>query len=140
MPETEHLIEYRFPARADQLCEVRQKVRDTASHYGFEPHVVNGMVLAVDEACANIIRHAYEGVESGDIVLEILESDDKIIFRLIDFASPVDQQAIRSRNLEDVRPGGLGVHFMNEVMDEVEYVAPPKGVGNVLEMRKSIAR
>jgi sigma-B regulation protein RsbU (phosphoserine phosphatase) len=140
MPETEHLVEYRFPARADHLCEARQRVRDTAGRYGFSPEDVGALVLAVDEACANIIRHAYGHDKPGDIVLEILESDDKIIFRLIDFASPVDPRAIRARDLEDIRPGGLGVHFMREVMDEVEYMTPPRGVGNVLEMRKSLAR
>jgi len=140
MARTEQLVEHRFAARANELPDVRTKVRSTAGGYGFSPETVNAMVLAVDEACANIIRHGYGDDDAGDILLEILSHENTIIFRLTDYAEPVDKDRIRPRDLDDIRPGGLGVHFMQEVMDEVEYVDPPEGIGNILELRKSIAR
>lgn len=139
MPEPEKLVEYRFAGRSDRLQEVRKRVRAALAPYRLAPTLVNAMVLAVDEACANIIRHAYGEGMAGEIVIEVLKNDQQVTFRLIDFARPVDRRRIQPRDLNDVRPGGLGLNFMRAVMDEIEYVDPPAGVGNMLQMRKRIA-
>ena len=55
---------------------------------------------------------------------------------LIDFAPPVNPARVCPRDLDDLRPGGLGTHFIRSVMDEVEFLAPPPGAGNLLHMRK----
>ena len=86
----------------------------------------------------NIIQHGYGAGQVGEIVLEILLLDNEILFRLSDFAKPIDVKKIKSRDLNDVRPGGLGVHFINEIMDEVQYLHKDDGSGNVLEMKKYI--
>ena len=140
MEETARLAEIRFASRPDQLPEVRSVVRKALKTRGYVPDVSNCIVLAIDEACANIIKHAYGERLTGDIVLEILSNSSETIFRLTDFAPSVDKKTIRSRDLEDVRPGGLGVHFIHEVMDEVEFLEPPEGIGNILEMRKKLPR
>jgi sigma-B regulation protein RsbU (phosphoserine phosphatase) len=56
----------------------------------------------------------------------------------MDFAQPVEVAKIRSRPLDEVRPGGLGVHLMRSVMDHVEFLPPPAGIGNLLQMVKRI--
>lgn len=140
MQETGRLAEIRFSSRPDQLREVRSVVRKAVKTQGYIPDVANCIVLAIDEACTNIIKHAYGERLTGEIVLEILSNSTETIFRLTDFAEAVDKKSIRSRELEDVRPGGLGVHFIHEVMDEVEFLEPPEGVGNILEMRKKLPR
>lgn len=130
------LEEIRFTSNAEHLADVRNRVRDTIQWLGFNPEVLNCIVLAVNEACMNVIQHAYGPSHSGEVILEIFDTGREIVFRLTDFAPPVDKSKIRSRDLEDIRPGGLGVHLMNEVMDEVDFRNDPEGIGNVLVMKK----
>ena len=56
-----------------------------------------------------------------------------------DFADTIDVTKIKPRDLNDVRPGGLGTHFIREVMDEVAFLTPPEGRGNLLKLVKRIA-
>ncbi|MCW8836646.1 MAG: ATP-binding protein [Rhodospirillales bacterium] len=134
----EHLLEMRFDARPDILKTIRDRVREAAGKCGFGSNDAHDLVIAVDEACQNIIRHAYKG-RGGDAVLEILRDDDSIIVLLHDFADPVDLGKIKPRSLDDVRPGGLGTHFIRAVMDEVDYLEPPAGVrGNLLRLAKHL--
>jgi sigma-B regulation protein RsbU (phosphoserine phosphatase) len=94
--------------------------------------------MAIDEACQNVIRHGYRNDLSGEIVLGIEHCGDDFVFTLRDFAPTVDPERIQPRTLDDVRPGGLGVHFIYEVMDECRYVDLPSDEGNLLRMIKQI--
>ncbi len=132
------LLELRIPARADQLRTVRDAVREHAGACGCRDQAVDDLVLAVDEACQNIIRHAYRGDPNGTIVLEIERRGDDLVFSLRDFAPPIDPKTVRPRDLDDVRPGGLGTHFIAEVMDDAKFERPPSGNGNLLVMVKRI--
>jgi anti-sigma regulatory factor (Ser/Thr protein kinase) len=140
MEKTERLAKMRFPARTGQLKEVRCVVRNAVKRIGCLPELTDRIVLAVNEACMNIIQHAYGDKRTGEIILEILLNpvEEELVFRLTDFAEPVDTCVIKSRDLNDLRPGGLGVYLIHEVMDKVEFLKPPGGVGNLLEMRKKI--
>jgi phosphoserine phosphatase RsbU/P len=134
----EKLAEIRFISQPDQLKHVRDKVRAIVKPQGCQQEDIESMVLAINEACMNVIQHAYGPGARGDIVLEILRNKDQLIFRLIDFAKSVDECTIKSRPLDEVRPGGLGVHFIHEVMDSVVFLECPGKVGNILEMKKHI--
>ena len=94
--------------------------------------------MAIDEACQNVIRHAYGETRTGDILLEVDREDDSLVFCLKDFAPPVDPSRIQPRDLEDVRPGGLGTHLIREVMDSAGFVDDPPGCGNLFRMVKRI--
>jgi sigma-B regulation protein RsbU (phosphoserine phosphatase) len=135
---TQRVLELRFPARADQLHGVREAVRQRARAAGCSETCTGDIVLAVDEACQNIIRHAYCGDPEGSIVLEMERRDDELVVSLRDFAPEVDASRIRPRDLDDVRPGGLGTHFIRECMDRADFVPPPEGRGNLLRMVKRI--
>lgn len=126
-----------FPARPEALAAIRAAVAAAVAGLGAPVGAVDACVLAVDEACQNIIRHAYKGGE-GDIVLHVAREGGDIIIRLMDFAAPVDPDKIVSRPLDEIRPGGLGTHLMRSVMDRVGFRPPPAGVGNLLEMVKRI--
>lgn len=133
----------RFPARADQLKIVRRNVISTLQDIACAENEIDRLVLAVNEACMNVIQHGYgeNGCGdngSGEIILEILVDSDEAVFRITDYAATVDPAKIKSRDLDDIRPGGLGVHFINEVMDKVEFIKPSAGTGNILELRKRI--
>jgi sigma-B regulation protein RsbU (phosphoserine phosphatase) len=61
-----------------------------------------------------------------------------LIVNVLDNAAPIDVSRCEPRDLDDVRPGGLGMHFMREIMDQVEFLQPPAGFGNLLRMKKTI--
>ena len=95
-------------------------------------------MIAVNEACMNIIQHAYKGDESGEIIFEMLNNEKELYFRLIDYAEPIDLNSVKPRDLNDIRPGGLGTHFIAEIMDEHNMGHLDEGKGNYLEMKKKI--
>jgi phosphoserine phosphatase RsbU/P len=135
---TENIFHVNFPSQPDRLKLVRSAVFDTAKMCGCSESVARDIVIAVDEACQNVIRHAYKGSPEGKIVLDISRDGDSIILSLRDFADPVDVDKVKPRELDDIRPGGLGTHFIREIMDEVDFLTPPEGDGNILRMVKRI--
>lgn len=99
--------------------------------------------LATDEACTNIIEHAYQGRKDGEICLTCLWTDELFIVRLHDHGQPFDPTAVavspRVARLEDAEIGGLGLHFMRSLMDEIRFEFDPIG-GNTLTMVKRLSR
>ena len=118
-------------AATEKICEL----------VGFGEDTVGNIVLSVDEAMTNVIKHAYDGANDKPIEVELepFESGDVagVRIRLRDFGEYVDRSKIKSRDLSDVRPGGLGVHIMNECMDSVDYT-PANGGGTTLTMIKNL--
>lgn len=109
------------------LAGVRELVLAVAGRLGFGETGAGHIALAIDEALANVIRHGYEGACDRPIFLTIapLVEDGKecgIRVCIEDHAKQVDPCTIKSRDLETVRPGGLGVHIIQEIMDEVCYL------------------
>ncbi len=135
----ETLFEIRFPAKAERLCLIRALVKRTAEVVGCCSELSDGLVLAVNEACMNVIQHAYQEGEQGEIVLEMLNNEGKLHFRLVDYAKPIDLTSVKPRDLNDLRPGGLGTHFIKEIMDECDMGHLEEGKGNYLEMIKKIS-
>ncbi|MBL6931361.1 MAG: SpoIIE family protein phosphatase [Rhodospirillales bacterium] len=134
----ETVFHLNFPSQPDRLKLVRSAVFDTVMLCGCSESVGRDIVIAVDEACQNVIRHAYKGARDGQVILDIARAGDNIVLSLRDFAEPVDVSKIKPRDLDDLRPGGLGTHFIREVMDDVDYLPPPDGEGNLLRMVKRI--
>jgi serine/threonine-protein kinase RsbW len=109
------------------LAGARELVSSVARRLGFTEEACGQIALAVDEALCNIIRHGYERRKDGPIWLNLwpLPGGDgapgglKVV--LEDEARQVDPEQIKSRDLDEIRPGGLGVHIIKEVMDEAVY-------------------
>jgi len=134
----ERIAQMRIASRPDRLRMVRAMVNEAGGANGCSSECISQMVMAVDEACQNIIRHAYGGDPGGEIVVDIRRQDDRIAIHLLDFAAPVDASTIKPRPLDDVKPGGLGTHFIQECMDECGFLTPPAGAGNCLRLVKRI--
>lgn len=134
----EPLIEVRFPAQADRLKLVRGSIRVAARMCGFNDTAAQNIVLAVDEACQNIIVHGYKGRDDGEIVMSLARRPDGIQVSLTDSAPLVDPATIIPRALTDIRPGRLGSYFIREIMDSADYQPRPDGAGNLLEMFKRL--
>lgn len=135
----EILLRCRFPAQAEQLRELRAALRRVLDDTGVIPELRDRLVLAVDEACGNVIRHAYCDAV-GDIAFTLMRDGDMLDFELVDEAPVIDPARIRPRDLSQCRPGGLGVNIIDALMDEW-WIAPRRdGCGNVLHMRKHSPR
>ena len=98
-------------------------------------HGIDATVLAIDEACSNVIRHAYEGAADKDIVLSIGIEGDTLSLTIQDFGKKFDLSRYKSPDLDEPAEGGYGVYLTRELMDEVEYDASPPQ-GTVLKMLK----
>lgn len=134
------LVDLTFDSCPSNLQQVRDRVRAACARSGCDKELERKLVLVIDEAVSNVIRHAYRGRRDRQIRLRISLDGDKLTFRLRDYADPVDASCIRPRDLSECRPGGLGINFIDSVMDSWEFRRPTRGTGNVLEMTKRIKR
>lgn len=121
-----------FCSHCGNLSLMRSYVRQCLDPYPFREEEVELMVLGLDEACTNIIRHAYQNAEDQPIRLEMEPVDSGVCFRLIDFAHWNTLEDYMCRDLSEVRPGGLGVHFIRTAFDQISYVQQSKGTELVL--------
>ncbi|AXQ29761.1 GAF domain-containing protein [Solimonas sp. K1W22B-7] len=133
------LLHQSFAAEAAQLKVIRHLVADIAGKAGMAAEAAQELVLAVDEACQNIIRHGYRDREDGRIDLTVRRGGDRLTVELVDFAPPVKQDECKGRPLDEVRPGGLGTFFMSALTDSMKYLRPPRGAGNRLALAKRLA-
>ncbi len=123
------------PADPAAMFMVRALVGKICERIGFEVEEKDKLVLAVDEACTNVIRHAYGNCADERIVVTFLLGPDYLEVTIRDFGSGADPATFRGRDLDRIRPGGLGVHFIQSAADKVEYVTPPGG-GTLLKIVK----
>jgi len=126
---------FEFQSDTCHLAEVRARVRAFLSDNGFNDCEAELMVLALDEACTNVIRHAY-GHACKPVRLKMTSLQGKVRFTLRDYGQACDPSKIKSRALEDIRPGGLGVHIIRQAFDAVSYQPQARGTRLVLEKRR----
>jgi len=142
-PESEPMV-IKIPSQPGYLCAVRAMVETLARQWGFDDEQAGRVVLAVDEALVNVIRHGYRGADDRPIWLKIgrIGSNGHTAGRaglsviIEDECDPIDPQRIRGRDLDDVKPGGLGVHIIREAMDNVTFAQRDDGRGMRLKMEK----
>jgi anti-sigma regulatory factor (Ser/Thr protein kinase) len=128
-----------FASHPANLSSVRNLVRQFALDARVPDHEVDLIVLGVDEACANIIRHVYQREETRLIGLSCEQLETGLRFRLRDYGSNGAQPAQWSgRSLEAVQPGGLGLHLIRSAFDHVDY--RPKRNGMELVLTKNFKR
>lgn len=128
--------ELRLPAQPDQLPVLRAWVREQAMRAGCVDALADNLVLAVNEAGMNVIQHGYRHAEGKEMLLRAYPEPGALVFELLDHAAPVRPDEVKPRELAEIRPGGLGVHFMRSILDEVVFAEPPSGYGNLLRMVK----
>ena len=131
----------RLDIRSDpaELPQVREAIRRAAGGVGFDDETVHQLILAVDEALANVIKHGYEGRQDQPVEVTLTPVEEAgrqgLAVGIRDFGKQVDTAAICGRDLDEVRPGGLGVHLIKSIMDRVDYAAADGG-GMRVEMIK----
>lgn len=123
-----------FTSESCRMAEVRHSARSFLKKCDFDESSIELLVLGLDEACTNIIRHAY-GHHEKPVRLEMERLRDRVRFVLRDYGRSCDPKCIRSRALEDVRPGGVGVYIIQQVFDYVKYEPRRRGTRLVLEKK-----
>lgn len=109
------------------LAGARELVASVARRLGFTEEGSGQIALALDEALCNVIRHGYDRRRDGPIWISLWPLDAEngsgpgVRITIEDEAKQVDPSIIKSRDLDEIRPGGLGVHIIRQVMDEVTY-------------------
>ncbi len=131
-------------ANPEYLRVVRLAVRQVGQVVGLDEKTCELVTLAVEEALTNIIKHSYGGPCDEQVVVKLNKiensSEGKSALEIVirDFGKQVDPKIIKGRDLENIRPGGLGVHLIQSVMDEVKYDrADDRGM--VLQMIKYLS-
>jgi serine/threonine-protein kinase RsbW len=128
-----------FPGRFDSLTAINRFVTRFAETAGLGPKATYDVQMAVDEACSNIIEHAYGGQGRGPIECTCRVHDDQLIVILNDYGCPFDPSSVPRpdlcANLDKRNSGGLGLFFIQQLMDQVQFASKP-GVGNTLTLIK----
>ena len=125
------------PSHPRYLYVVRSAVYPLAADAGFGKKGSRQIVLAVDEACTNIIKHAYGGASDRTITITVSDNPEKFTVRLRDFGVKADSATFLPRDLADIQPGRLGMHFIRQVFDAVTYdTSHRQGTELILEKRK----
>jgi len=130
-----------FPAAEDQLEDIRSSVRNVLSESELSQKAINSVLLAIEEACTNVIRHAYL-YGPGSIRIRIRLRQDKVIFSIYDRGRKFDfghsEVPDLDRYVRTGRKGGLGLYLIRKMMDSVEYFA--RDGENELRMEKKTER
>lgn len=136
---THEVFELKVRAKPENLARIAAFVNDAAERWGLGPKETFDIQMAVDEACTNIIEHGYEGDTSGMIEIRCRQTDDECTIKIRDHGRNFDPDAVPEPDVQaplEERPvGGLGLFFMRQLMDEVEFHFGEEE-GNVLVMKK----
>src|SRR5271156_6882387 len=114
-----------MPSDPRVLPVVRAAVGELAAVCGLPEETRQGITLAVDEALANVIRHAYKNRHDQEMELDCRVESDRIEFTFLDCGEAPDPDRICGKPLDDVTPGGRGTHLMRAIMDEMSYEQVP---------------
>jgi len=128
-----------FPGQLDSLAAIGDLVTEAAHAADLDARDVYGIQLAVDEACSNIIQHAYNGERQGPIECICQVSDKGLSVTIRDRGEPFDPSSVPEPDLEsDLEErdiGGLGVYFIHQMTDEVHFDCTAEG-GNEVTLIK----
>lgn len=123
----------------DNLGTIRDFIRSAARLCGFSDEVTDKITLAVDEACTNIIKHAYKNSPEGDIIIDINITGNKMTVAITDFGNNFDPSTVPDPDIRKYyrqhKVGGLGIYLMKKLMDEVNFTSV-SGNGNQVTMVK----
>jgi serine/threonine-protein kinase RsbW len=123
-------------SRTENLSSLRDFISDNANNAGLSTDDIDDIILAVDEACTNIIKHAYKSVPDGEIIIEINYNTRKFTIKLIDHGNSFDPESVPVPDLQKYlrqrKVGGLGLYLMRTLMDDVKYVSIPGEYNQIL--------
>ncbi len=119
-------------AELESLSILREFIEQACKqHKRIDDHICYDLKLAVDEACTNIITHGYAGMNPGSIILSLEMAPNKVVVTITDFGHPFESSEASAPDLEagleDLPLGGLGLFFIYQTMDEINYETTEDG-------------
>lgn len=143
METVERKFTLQVPSSTENLALIREFVSSAATQAGFDEKEVAKLELAVDEACANVIEHAYGQDASKEVIVRARLDDQEFSIDIEDTGKGFDPADINQEELEQLiskrKTGGLGMRLMKTLMDEVRYEIGP-GKKNALHMSKRLKK
>ena len=138
--QTNHTEKKDFLVRSSSLKDVRTFCREVFEKLQIEQNLKDELVLAIAEAAQNIVKHAYKDDPQTDdkMVVQISCKDNKLQIGFYDMGTPVDPNNLKHREIDNVKPGGLGTFFIQEIMDAVEFKDGKKPWINHLVLTKQL--
>lgn len=124
-----------------ELTHIREFVIHKAIEFGFNEEEAFRISLAVDEACSNLIRHAFK-MDASQMICVIIQSDsNEFIVDIQDMGFPFNPLDVAPPEMmeyfKQFKKGGLGIHIMRSVMDEISYQpSQDKAAPNTLRLKK----
>lgn len=122
--------------KTENLSTIRDFISSNAQTAGIKMEMIENIMLAVDEACTNIIKHAYHSFPEGDIKIKLKYDQEKFTIIIIDYGNTFDPEIIPDPDLRkyynEGKAGGLGMYLMKTLMDEVKYISVPGKYNQVL--------
>ncbi|MBA2737140.1 MAG: ATP-binding protein [Pyrinomonadaceae bacterium] len=143
MEAIERKFMLKVPSSTENLALIREFVGSIAQQSGFDTSDIGKLELAIDEACANVIEHAYGHDISKEVIIRATLDDETLRIDVEDTGRGFDPELIEQEKLEQLvnkrRSGGLGMRLMKTLMDEVHYEIEP-GKKNELHMVKKLRK
>ncbi len=129
MPKTQKEYQLKIPSQSDNLAIIRDVVAKVASRVGFDTDEASKIELAVDEACTNVIKHAYANNSNQMIEVSIKVDQKKLIIIVADKGKGFNPDKIKlpdlNESIKEGRKGGLGLCLIKTLMDKVEFEIKP---------------
>lgn len=124
-----------------ELEKIRDFVAAEASSFGFSGEDSQRIALAVDEACTNLINHAFKRDSNRKICIEIEPAKNQFIVNILDDGIPFNPLEVPQPDMQEYfksyKRGGLGIQIMRLVMDEISYIPQSDSIKkNVLKLKK----
>ena len=129
-----------FVVRSSSLKNVREFSREVFEKLQINNDLKDELVLAIGEAAQNIVKHAYkDNPNTNDkMAVQISCKENKLEIGFFDMGNAVDPKKIKHRNIDNIRPGGLGTFFIQEIMDAMEFKEGKQSWVNHLVLTKQL--
>ncbi len=143
MEQIERKFALTVPSSTENLALIREFVGNIAQQSGMDTADIGKLELAVDEACANVIEHAYGHDTTKEVIIRARLDDETLSIDVEDTGRGFDPNSVNQEELDQLvnkrRSGGLGMRLMKTLMDEVHYEIEP-GKKNELHMVKKLKK
>ena len=136
----DHIEKKAFLVNSSSLKDVRVFCREVFEKLHIQEDLKEELVLAIADAAQNIVKHAFKNSASPTelMVVQISCKDNKLQIGFYDMGTPVDPAKVKHREIDNVKPGGLGTFFIQEIMDAVEFKDGKKPWINHLVLTKQL--
>ena len=129
-------VEIRVASDTRWLALIRRVTDEFCQQAGIEAQERHAVILAVDEAASNVIRHAYKGDPAQELALTWRSIQGGIEIEIRDQGEPFDPREKTIPPPDELRVSGRGLFLMRTIMDQIDYRR--EGSTNLVRMRKMI--